>query len=75
MTCEMGCARTIESKISKLEGVKYSKVIFAKGIGQFTYDPKVISSKEIIQKINGIGGGNMYKVVDNQEVKNFSSKS
>ena len=71
MTCEIGCARTIESKISKMEGVKYSKVIFAKSLGQFSYDPNVTNAKKIIQKINGIGGGNLYKVIDSKEVKGF----
>lgn len=71
MTCEIGCARTIESKVSKMEGVKYSKVIFAESIGRFSYDPKVTSSTKIIQKINGIGGGNLYKVIESKEVTKF----
>jgi mercuric ion binding protein len=71
MTCEIGCAKTIESKISKMEGVKFSKVIFAKSIGQFSFDPKVTTSEKIIGKINGIGGGNLYKVVDSKLVTGF----
>jgi len=75
MTCEMGCARTIESKISKMEGVKFSKVIFSEGVGQFTFDPKLTTSVKIIEKINGIGGGNVYQVTESKEVKKFSLKS
>ena len=30
MTCEIGCAKLIESKIHKLEGVRFSKVSFEK---------------------------------------------
>jgi copper chaperone CopZ len=71
MTCEIGCARIIESKISKLSGVKFSKVDFAKSIGQFSFDPKITSTEKIITKINGIGGGNLYKVIDYKEVKKF----
>lgn len=72
MTCEIGCARTIESKISKMKGVKFASVSFAKSIGQFSFDPKVTSSTEIIKKINGIAGGNLYKVVESKEVKKFN---
>ena len=71
MTCEIGCAKTIESKISKMEGVTFSKVNFAKSIGQFSFDPKITSSEKIIEKINGIGGGNLYKVVDSKLVTRF----
>ena len=33
MTCEIGCARTIQSKLSKTEGVKLAKVNFEKKTG------------------------------------------
>ncbi|MDP3946316.1 MAG: heavy metal-associated domain-containing protein [Lutibacter sp.] len=62
MTCEIGCAKTIESKLSKTEGVTYSKVNFEAKIGQFTFDENKISQEDITQKINGIGGGALYKV-------------
>lgn len=73
MTCEIGCARTIESKISKMPGVKFSKVNYSESIGQFSYDPKTTSSDKIIKKINGIAGGGIYKVVDSKEVKSFKN--
>lgn len=38
MTCEMGCAKTIESKIAKLDGVKSSKVDFEKKLATVEYD-------------------------------------
>ncbi len=62
MTCEIGCAKLIESKISKLEGVTVSKINFEEKIGVFTFDTSKISSKKIAKNINGIAGGDLYKV-------------
>ena len=64
MTCEIGCAKLIESKISKLEGVTVSKVNFEEKIGNFTFDANKISSKEIAKNINGIAGGDLYKATN-----------
>ena len=60
MTCEIGCARTIESKISKMDGVIYSKVDFETKKGIFTYDLNIINSKNIEKEIAGIAGGDLY---------------
>jgi len=64
MTCEIGCARTIQSKLSKVNGVTYSKVSFESKTGQFTFDENKISEKEIVAKINGIAGGDLYSVTN-----------
>ena len=69
MTCEIGCARTIQSKLSKMDGVVYSKVNFEAKKGQFTYDANKLSENDIVQKINGIAGGDLYKVVKATELK------
>lgn len=68
MTCEIGCAKLIESKVSKLEGVTISDVSFEKKIGVFTFDVSKISSEEIIKNINGIAGGELYKVTETKMV-------
>ncbi len=62
MTCEIGCAKLIESKIHKLEGVTFSKVNFEEKTGQFSFDSNKISKEEIMKNINGIAGGDLYKV-------------
>jgi Cu+-exporting ATPase len=69
MTCEIGCARTIESKLSKMEGVTFSKVSFEDKKGQFTYNASVISKEDIQQKIDGIAGGDLYKVTATKELQ------
>jgi periplasmic mercuric ion binding protein len=75
MTCEIGCARTIQSKLSKVNGVTYSKVNFEAKKGQFTYDEKKISKEDIIQKINQIGGGDLYKVTKSTDVEGIVLKA
>lgn len=62
MTCEIGCAKIIESKVSKLEGVQFSKVSFENKKGIFSFDEHRISKEDILAKINGIAGGDLYKV-------------
>ncbi len=74
MTCEVGCAKTIESKISKMKGVRYSKVSFNDSIGYFTYNTNLTSLKTIITKIDGIADGKTYKVIESKEVVTFVTK-
>lgn len=72
MTCEIGCARLIESKLSKVNGITYSKVNFEAKKGQFTFDKNKTSKEDIIAKINSIAGGDLYKVTkvtDIEEIK------
>lgn len=70
MTCEIGCAKLIQSKVYKLEGVKESKVNFKEEKGTFTFDENKISANAIAEKINGIAGGDLYKVTDIKKVEN-----
>jgi len=69
MTCEIGCARTIQSKLSKIKGVSYSKVSFEAKKGQFTYDSNILSKEDIVNKISGIGGGELYSVSSVSELE------
>ncbi|WP_372744072.1 cation transporter [Lutibacter sp.] len=68
MTCEIGCARTIESKLSKVKGVSYSKVDFETKKGVFTIDTNLISEEKVKEKIDGIAGGNLYSVVKSKKI-------
>ena len=69
MTCEIGCARTIQSKLSKVDGVTFSEVSFEEKKGQFTYDANKISKDEIVTKITGISGGDLYAVSEVKELE------
>lgn len=68
MTCEIGCARTIESKLSKMKGVVYSKVDFESKKGVFTFNKNAINEKLITEKIAGIAGGDLYSVVKYKKI-------
>lgn len=73
MTCEIGCAKTIESKLSKTEGVTYSKVSFEDKVGKFTFDENKISKEDIAKKIAGIGGGALYKATKITEIEEITA--
>jgi Cu+-exporting ATPase len=64
MTCEIGCARTIQSKLSKTDGIKSAKVDFDKKTGVVEYDANKISEKQIVAAVEKIAGGDLYKVTD-----------
>lgn len=68
MTCEIGCARLIQSKLSKVKGVTYTKVSFEEGKGQITYDANQISGEEVINTIEKIAGGDLYSVSNSREI-------
>lgn len=61
MTCEIGCAKTIQSKLSKKEGVLDAKVIFNDSIANIEFDANTTSKKDLIAFVDGIAGGEMYK--------------
>ncbi len=75
MTCEIGCARLIQSKLSKVEGVTYTRVSFEAGKGQFTYDSNQISSEEVINSIEKIAGGDLYTVSASKEISEITMTS
>ncbi len=69
MTCEIGCAKLIESKVHKLAGVTVSEVDFENKVGKITFDNSKISQDEIVKTITGIAGGELYKVTDIKTIK------
>lgn len=68
MTCQIGCAKTIESKLSKTDGVQKSVVSFEDKIGEFVYDANQITKEEIAEKITAIAGGKTYSVSQIKEL-------
>lgn len=71
MTCEIGCAKLIQSKLSKKGGITSAKVIFKDSLGLVEYDANTISAKDINAFINGIAGGDLYNVKSSKQVKTF----
>ncbi len=70
MTCAIGCAKTIEKKLAKMDGVKSAKVDFDRRLAMVEYDEDMvtpISLKETVTKVADI-----YKVDDIKNVEAFS---
>ncbi len=61
MTCEIGCAKTIQSKLTKKGGVLNAKVVFKDSIANIEFDANTTSKKDLIAFIDGIAGGDLYK--------------
>ena len=64
MTCEIGCAKTIQSKLSKKEGVLNAKVVFKDSIANIEFDANTTSKKDLIAFVDGIAGGDLYKATE-----------
>ena len=60
MTCEIGCAKTIQSKLSKKEGVTDAIVVFSDSTATVTFDSSKTSTTDISSFISGIAGGDAY---------------
>lgn len=65
MTCEIGCAKTIQSKLSKKEGVLNAKVVFKDSIAIVEFNASTTSKKDLMAFVDGIAGGKMYKTSKN----------
>ena len=61
MTCEISCAKTIQSKLSKKEGVADAVVVFTDSIATITFNSNKTSTEDLSSFINGIAGGELYK--------------
>lgn len=49
------CAMSIDLDLEDLAGVKESKTNYAKQVSEVTYDPGIVSEKEIIAQIKKTG--------------------
>lgn len=68
MTCEIGCARLIQSKLYKADGVNYAKVSFEDSSGIVRYDQNRIDENKIKEIIERTAGGEIYSVVSMEDV-------
>jgi mercuric ion binding protein len=62
MTCAMGCAKTIESELSDLDGVQEAKVDFDKKTATVTFDKTVQNPENLTKIVQATGDGKTYKV-------------
>jgi Cu+-exporting ATPase len=62
MTCEIGCAKLIESKLAKVEGIREITVQFEDSLGSVTFDKNIIDQNQIVKVLEDIAGGDLYSV-------------
>lgn len=69
MTCAIGCAKTIEKKMAKMEGVKMAKVDFDKRLAMVEYDEAKVSPESLEETVTKVA--DIYKVKDIRSVDEF----
>lgn len=62
MTCEMGCAKTIENKLSQAKGVANANVSFKENLANVSFDKSVTNTEDLKSIIEQTAGGDVYKV-------------
>lgn len=67
MTCEVGCAKTIESKLAGTDGVSEVKVDFETKIATVKFDKTKQSIKSLTETVEKVGGGDLYKVTKSEK--------
>ena len=72
MTCEMGCAKTIERKMAKMDGVKSAKVDFKKELAMVEYDEAKVTAESLEETVKK--AGEVYTVKDLKIVAEFSEE-
>lgn len=73
MTCAMGCAKTIEDNLNKMEGVGSAMVNFDTKMAQVKFDDSLLSLEDLEASVTA--SGDMYKVVDLKIVESFTNSS
>lgn len=64
MTCAIGCAKTIEEKLAKMDGVQKATVNFDKKEATVDFDGAVLTPEKLVQAVESTGDGATYKVSD-----------
>ena len=72
MTCAVGCAKTIEKKLAKMEGVKSAKVDYDKKMAMVEYDDAKVTTTSLEATVKKVG--DTYTVKEMKTVESFSAK-
>lgn len=62
MTCAIGCAKTIEKKLSKMDGVQKATVDFDKKQATVEFDATIQTPEKLTKAVEITGDGETYKV-------------
>ncbi|TGV02906.1 heavy-metal-associated domain-containing protein [Flavivirga rizhaonensis] len=72
MTCAIGCAKTIEKNIAKMEGVKSATVDFDRKLAMVEYNDAKVTPTSLEETVTKVA--DIYKVSDMKTVEGFSTK-
>ena len=73
MTCAIGCAKTIEKKLAKMDGVKSAKVDFEKKLAQVEYDESIVNTVSLENTVTK--ASDSYSVNNMKTVDFFSNET
>ncbi len=73
MTCAMGCAKKIEKKMAKMEGVKSATVDFDRQLAMVEYDEAKVSPTSLENTVTSVADA--YKVKEMKTVDAFSKEA
>jgi copper chaperone CopZ len=62
MTCEIGCAKTIQEELNGLDGVKTAAVNFEKESATVSFDKTVLTTEELTKVVEATADGKTYTV-------------
>ena len=68
MTCAMGCAKTIENKLADQDGIGQAVVDFDTKIATVKFDAEKQSVESLTKTIEGVAGGDSYKVTESKKM-------
>ncbi|MEC3906561.1 heavy metal-associated domain-containing protein [Tamlana sp. 2201CG12-4] len=69
MTCAIGCAASIQKKISKMDGVKSAKVDFDRKLAMVEYNEAKVTPATLEEAVTKVS--DTYKVSDMKTVEDF----
>jgi len=72
MTCAIGCAKRIESKLASMEGVKSAKVDFEQKLAMVEYNDAKVDFDALTNIVAKVPGD--YKISDMKNVEAFAKK-
>jgi Cu+-exporting ATPase len=73
MTCEMGCAKTIEKKLAKMDGMKSAVVDFKNEMASVEFDVAKLNHSIITKAVNQVS--DIYSVENMQTLKAASTSN
>lgn len=62
MTCEIGCAKTIQEELNGLDGVQTAAVNFEKESATVSFDKTILTTEELTKVVEATADGKTYKV-------------